>query len=77
MNRVVIREGELVLRQKDVDLVQKIIDGGTSKTIAEEEGVSPRTIESRRSKLIKRIGVKNNAELVAYFLKNNLVNHER
>ncbi|MDA5556622.1 PAS and helix-turn-helix domain-containing protein [Shimia sp. MMG029] len=67
MSIVVIHDGpsvSLSLRQRQV--VGGLGRGLTSKEIARELGLSPRTVEDVRARLLKRFEVKNAAELLAH-----------
>lgn len=44
-----------------------VAQGKTSARIAEETGLSPRTVEAHRLRLSRAIGARNGAELVAWF----------
>ncbi|MBO9472927.1 PAS and helix-turn-helix domain-containing protein [Shimia sp. R10_1] len=67
MSIAVIHDGpslSLSLRQRQV--VGGLGRGLTSKEIARELGLSPRTVEDVRARLLKRFEVKNAAELLAH-----------
>ncbi|CUH54007.1 PAS and helix-turn-helix domain-containing protein [Shimia marina] len=67
MSFAVIQDGPsvaLTLRQRQV--VSGLGRGLTSKEIARELGLSPRTVEDVRARLLKRFEVKNAAELLAH-----------
>lgn len=57
------------LTDRQQEIVALVAQGKTNALIASELGVSVRTIESHRARLIKASGVKNTAELVARFNK--------
>ncbi|MGJ8527313.1 LuxR C-terminal-related transcriptional regulator [Maritalea sp.] len=58
-------------RQKQV--LTLVAQGKTNAQIASEIGLSKRTIEAHRARTMKSIGVKNAAELVAWFSSENEV----
>lgn len=64
--RPVVREW-LALTDRQMQIVALIAQGKTSETIAQELGLSRRTIESHRSRLLKAAGLSNSGELVARF----------
>lgn len=57
--------GTLTDRQRQV--LSLIAQGKTSAMIAMELGLSPRSVESHRARLIRAVGVSNTAELIAWF----------
>lgn len=66
MQRPVSADGHgLTHRQRQV--LSRLAQGKTSAMIAAELGLSPRSIESHRARLMKTIGVHNTAELIAWF----------
>jgi DNA-binding NarL/FixJ family response regulator len=52
------------LSPQDRDLLGFIIQGKTTKQIAETLGVAEGTLRSRREELMRKMGVKNTAELI-------------
>lgn len=56
---------ELTPRQNQI--VTLIAQGKTNAAIATELGLSPRSIETHRYRLIRHLGLKNTAELIAWF----------
>lgn len=61
---------DLTDRQKQV--IALVAQGKTNQMIADEIGLSKRTIEAHRARTMKAIGVKNSAELVAWFSNSEL-----
>ena len=61
-------------RQKQV--ITLVAQGKTNTDIAQEIGLSKRTIEAHRARTMKAIGVKNSAELVAWFSTVDLQSQE-
>jgi FixJ family two-component response regulator len=41
-----------------------LVAGGTNKTIARDLGISPRTVEAHRARLMERLGAQSLPELV-------------
>ncbi len=56
---------ELTDRQRQI--VALVAQGKTNGVIAEELDLSKRTVEAHRARIMKAIGVKNTAELIAWF----------
>jgi PAS domain S-box-containing protein len=55
--------GNLTLREREI--ARQLMTGGTSKQIARVLGISPRTVEAHRARLMKKMGAANHGELVA------------
>jgi DNA-binding CsgD family transcriptional regulator len=53
----------LTLREREV--AQQLATGATSKQIARKLGISPRTVEAHRARLMKKFEATTNGELVA------------
>ncbi|TCL00434.1 PAS domain S-box-containing protein [Shimia isoporae] len=67
MSFAVIHDGPPVsLSPRERQVVGGLGRGQTSKEIARELGLSPRTVEDVRARLLKRFGVRNAAELLAH-----------
>lgn len=54
---------DLTLREREI--AQQLVLGGTSKQIARALGISPRTVEAHRARLMRKLGAANHGELVA------------
>jgi len=55
---------------RELDLVISLSKGKTSTEIAKNWGISVKTVETYRSRLIEKTGVKNIAELIHFFHRN-------
>ena len=64
---------ENVLSNKETEVLGLIAKGLTTKEIAEKLFVSSRTIETHRANILKKLEVKNTAELIKKATKMNLV----
>lgn len=62
---------ELTARQREV--VQLIAEGKSAKEIAAVLGISPRTAETHKYKIMDELGLKTNAELVQYAIRHGLL----
>ncbi len=65
-------ESEVVLTEREKEIVKFVVKGYTSQQIAEQLFISPRTVDTHRSNIMKKMDVKNSAELVNKALKLNL-----
>jgi len=70
MNRVVRSSGKVNLSDRQHQILALVAQGKTNADIAAETGLSRRTIEAHRARLMKAIGVHNAAELIAWFSSN-------
>jgi two-component system, NarL family, invasion response regulator UvrY len=61
------------LSGRERQVLVAIAAGRRPSQIASELGLSPKTISTYRSRLMKKIGLSNNAELIRYAIKNDLV----
>ena len=57
-----------LLTENEKEVVENVVAGDMNKTIAKKLGVAERTIEARRSKLMKKLGLKNVPDLVRFHL---------
>jgi two-component system invasion response regulator UvrY len=61
------------LSAREYEVMRKIALGKTATEIARELFLSPKTISTYRSRILEKMGIKNNAELIRYAIKNRLV----
>lgn len=52
----------LTIREREI--ARQLIAGGTSKEIAREMGISPRTVEGYRGRLMRKLDVANQRQLI-------------
>lgn len=64
---------EIEVTDKEKEIIQYTCLEFTSHEIGEKMGISPRTVESIKERLMERFGVKNTAGLVFFAVKNNLI----
>lgn len=53
------------LTDREQQIARQLMAGGTSKEIARLVGISPRTVEGHRGRLMRKLGVANQRQLVA------------
>lgn len=58
---------------REIEIIQLCAKGKRVKVIAEELGVSKRTIEAHKSNIFNKLGLKNTAEVVKYALENGII----
>jgi two-component system invasion response regulator UvrY len=61
------------LSDREYQVFCKIASGNTISEIAEEMSLSVKTISTYRSRILEKMGMKSNAELTYYAIKNQLV----
>ncbi|WP_430812413.1 MULTISPECIES: response regulator transcription factor [unclassified Carboxylicivirga] len=61
------------LNANEVHLLNNICQGYTNKELAEKMFLSVKTIESQKTKLMRKTDTKNNAGLIVWAIKNNVV----
>lgn len=63
-----VTQSTLTLTGRQRQILTLVAQGKTNAAIAEEVGLSRRTVEAHRLRLARSVGVANSAELVAWFL---------
>ena len=61
------------LSDREFQVMRMIASGKTLKEIAEELSLSVKTVSTYRSRILEKMGMKNNAEMTHYAIKNRLV----
>jgi DNA-binding NarL/FixJ family response regulator len=61
------------LSQREVDIMTRLVHGATAKELAAEWNISRFTIYKARTQILRKIGARNQQELVAYALRNGLL----
>jgi DNA-binding CsgD family transcriptional regulator len=61
------------LTMREREILQMTAEGLTSSEMGEKLVISPRTAEIHRSRLMKKLGVKNQAELVLYAIRRGIL----
>ncbi len=62
-----------VLSSKEKEILRSVIDGKTNVQIGKLYGLSSRTVETHRRNIMKKMNVKNTAEMVAKAIKKRMV----
>ncbi len=62
-----------VLTRREREILVMIAGGATSKEIAEDLAISHRTVQTHRSNLLEKLGLKNTAALVKFAVSMGLV----
>lgn len=61
------------LTKREVEILEKIANGCSNNTIAEQLFISIKTVESHKANILSKLNLKNTAELVLYAVKNGIV----
>ena len=64
------------LTERELEVLRLIVDGMTSREIAESLVISPNTVERHRQNIMTKLGLHNRAELVRYAISKGLVEVE-
>jgi DNA-binding NarL/FixJ family response regulator len=64
---------EAELTERELGVLKLLCNGLSTAEIAETMRLSPKTIETHRSKLLQKTGIKNSISLVLYALKNKII----
>jgi len=67
-------ESSRALTKREKEILSLVIDGISNSVIAERLEISVRTVENHRANILRKVGVKNTAELVRYTLQNDVLN---
>jgi DNA-binding NarL/FixJ family response regulator len=76
LNHVVKRGGiarNRLLTSRENEIVQLLANGKSNKHISAQLDVSVKTVESHRSALMRKLGIKSLPELVRYAIRNGLI----
>nr|WKN36632.1 response regulator transcription factor [Tunicatimonas sp. TK19036] len=64
---------EVLLSEREIQIVRLVAEGRITKEIADRLFVSVRTIETHRSRIMKRLGVSNTAEMIRLAYEKKLI----
>jgi DNA-binding NarL/FixJ family response regulator len=62
-----------VLTERERVVIQLLAEGKGNKDVASSLGISPKTVESHRSAIMRKLGLHSIAEIVHYAIRNKLV----
>lgn len=68
--RTVLSDG---LTSRETELVQLIAEGNSNKEVASILGISRRTVENHRARIMRKLGLRTFSELIRYAVRNNLI----
>jgi DNA-binding CsgD family transcriptional regulator len=61
------------LSAREAEILLLLVDGESNRTVAERLGISVRTVEAHRARLMLKIGSENIADVVKYAVRNNII----
>ena len=61
------------LTKREFEVLGLVATGRTNKEVAESLFISVKTVETHKTNILQKLGLKNTAELVKYAIKNKLI----
>jgi len=61
------------LSMRELQVLRRLAKGRTNREIAEAYGISVKTVDTYRGRLLKKLGLRNNAELSRFAILNKLI----
>jgi DNA-binding NarL/FixJ family response regulator len=65
------------LTSRERDVLKLVADGRTSKEIGADLGISPRTVETHRESIVRKLGIKSVAGLTRFAMETGLITYQR
>ncbi|MHC4638469.1 MAG: response regulator transcription factor [Planctomycetota bacterium] len=62
-----------VLNQRDINVIKLLTQGLSARQIAQQEGLSVKTIEGRRRRIMEKLSINNMPELIRYAMEEGLI----
>lgn len=72
-NQANLAPGSHHLSEREVEVLQLIAEGHSTKAIARDLHISNRTVDNHRANMLKKVEAKNIAALIRYGIKNGLI----
>jgi DNA-binding NarL/FixJ family response regulator len=66
-------ELDQTLTRREREIIQMVAEGKSSTQIGDKLSISPRTVEVHRSNLMKKLALKNRAELIRYAIQHGIL----
>ena len=61
------------ISDREIEIIRAVCDGLSYKEISDHLKISPRTVESHKTRIMKKLGLHSTAGLVKFAIKNNIV----
>ncbi len=62
-----------MLSTRELQVLRRLALGGTNREIAEAYGISIKTVDTYRSRILKKLNLRNNAEISRFAMQNRLI----
>jgi DNA-binding NarL/FixJ family response regulator len=66
-----------MLTTRESQVIQLVAAGKSNVDIAQQLGISPRTVETHRSNVMRKLGLKTHADLLRYAIQQQMINAEQ
>jgi len=66
-------QGQRALSAREIQVLQQVVDGKTSREIAADLGLSVRTVDSHRANIMQKLSIRDVPGLTKYAIQNGLV----
>lgn len=63
----------ILLTEREIQIVRLIAEGLSSRQIAERLSISVKTVDTHRSNIMEKLGVRNSAELIKYAIREGIL----
>ena len=73
LNKGEIKEKDIHLTERETEILKHIVDGKSNKIISKQLFISIRTVDTHRTNIMRKLNVKNIAELVKYTYENKIL----
>jgi DNA-binding NarL/FixJ family response regulator len=71
--RLVDRKPEAPLSRREVEILQRVAYGATTKEVADKLGISPHTVKTHLERIFEKLGANDRAQAVAIAIRQGLV----
>jgi DNA-binding NarL/FixJ family response regulator len=71
--RLVDRRPEAPLSRREIEILQKVAYGSTTKEVADSLGISPHTVKTHLERIFEKLGANDRAQAVAIAIRRGLV----
>lgn len=65
------------LTKRETEIVRLVADGFKNREVAEQLGISIKTVETHRANIMNKLALRNLAELIRYAIQKGLVKLEK
>ncbi len=62
-----------LLSNRELQVLKRLAQGNTNREIAEAYGISVKTVDTYRLRLLKKLNLRNNADLSRFAIQNNII----